>query len=264
MNNLLKTSFLFFITIIFSSQILFAQEMNTDRPDKTESTETVGEDKFQLETGIEYTSYKVDDIGKFKTLTAPTTLIRYGVVKNFELRLSFDFVKTYFTYDDPYSSFSSSSKLSIAAPRFGAKFHIAEGKEFVPDFSVLGSISLPYVGSKNYSTDYFNPEFMLAFSNTITNKFDVGYNLGVEWNNDAEESNFFYSVSLGAQLAPKWGSFFEIYGNIPQGEIDSDQNMDAGLTYLIEKNIQIDAYGGLGLSKSSNDFMLGTGVSVKF
>ena len=138
-----KIKILALLIIFFVSGKVFSQAISTDRPDKTEATTTVGLNKFQIETGIEYTSYKIDDIGIYKSLTMPTTLIRYGVVENFELRLSFDLVKTYFTYDDPYSSFSGSSKLSLAAPRFGAKFHIAEGKDFVPDFSVLGSITLP-------------------------------------------------------------------------------------------------------------------------
>ena len=40
--------------------------------------------------------------------------------------------------------------------------------------------------------------------------------------------------------------------------------MDGGLTYLIKNNIQVDAYGGLGLSENANDFFLGTGIAFKF
>jgi hypothetical protein len=49
-----------FFTVLFflTPGFLFSQEIITDRPDRTESVETVGKNKFQIETGIEYSLLK--------------------------------------------------------------------------------------------------------------------------------------------------------------------------------------------------------------
>ena len=266
-----------FFTVLFflSPGFLFSQEIITDRPDRTESVETVGKNKFQIETGIEYSllKYKVfltDETGrelgvsdlKFKTLTAPTTLLRFGITKKIEIRLGFDFDRTTTSFDT--IEFDSDSKLSLNPPTIGAKFEVAKGKGIVPDFSVLGSVKIPDVGDEFKKVKHFSPEVVLLFSNEINDNFSVGYNLGVEWSDDMSDKEFFYSVSLGTAVSPRLGAFAEIYGNLPASTDASNQNIDGGFTYLIKDNIQVDIYGGLGLTEEANNFMLGTGIAFKF
>lgn len=68
------------------SQDTEAPEMITDRPNQTESAAIVPKGHFQIETGFvfqgdEANKVKSDEIALF------TTLLRYGINKNFELRL---------------------------------------------------------------------------------------------------------------------------------------------------------------------------------
>lgn len=262
---------LFFLTPGF----LFSQEIITDRPDRTESVETVGKNKFQIETGLEYSllKYKVfltDETGrelgvsdlKFKTLTAPTTLLRFGITNKIEIRLGFDFDRTTTSFDT--IEFDSDSKLSLNPPTIGAKFEVAKGKGIVPDFSVLGSVKIPNVGDDVKQVKYFTPEFVLLFSNEINERMGVGYNIGVEWSDDLEEKNYFYSVSAGYSITPRLGTFFELYGDLKTDIKNSSQNLDGGFTYLIKNNIQFDIYGGIGLTDDTNNFILGTGIAFKF
>lgn len=267
---------IFSAVIFFSTGFLFAQEIITDRPDKTESVETVGKNKFQVETGIEYSLYKTkiiltDETGrelglselKYKTLTAPTTLLRFGVLKNVELRLGFDFDRATASFSDSIE-FDNNSKLSLNPPRIGAKVHIHDGDGYIPSFAVIGSVTIPNVGADDKQTKHLNPEVILSFSNDINDKFSLGYNLGFESENAVQTTNFFYSASLGIGLTSKLGSFMEIYGNFPTDDYSSNQNIDGGFTYLINNNVQIDIYGGLGLSEESNNFILGTGIGLRF
>ena len=54
----IKSKIIISFLFVLLSQNLFAQDISTDRPDRTESAETVGKNKFQIETGIEYSSIK--------------------------------------------------------------------------------------------------------------------------------------------------------------------------------------------------------------
>lgn len=263
---------LLFITLLFLTPgFLFSQEIITDRPDKTESVETVGKNKFQIETGIEYSFLKIngfDETGvpaefKLKAITAPTTLLRFGAAKNIELRFGFDFDRESITGSNDVEYYSTGS-LSLNAPTLGAKVEVGKGKGIIPDFSVIGAVKIPNVGSELKQVKHFVPELVLTFSNEINNKFGLGYNLGVEWSDDMSEKEFFYSASLAMEISPRVGAFAEIYGNIPASTDASNQNIDGGFTYLIKNNLQVDIYGGLGLSEDSYDFILGTGIALKF
>lgn len=274
MNNLIKTfSFLLITIIIFSSQILFAQdEIDSDRPDKTDSPQTLEKNKFQIETGIEYSLLKLkgfDEAGlpaefNFKTFTAPTTLLRFGISKNIELRLGVDFDRQSQSSSNDSSGFNNSSNLSINPPVLSVKIKLNEGKGWVPDFAILPEVQIPNIGNDDKKVKHFVPGFALLFSNNINERLDLGYNLGVEWSDNLEEKEFFYSTSLGIKINSKFSSFVELYGNIPTDVNSSNQNMDAGLMFLLKNNIQLDVYGGIGLSESSNNFMMGTGISLKF
>jgi hypothetical protein len=63
-----------------------AQPLVTDRPDQTESSVTVDPGKVQVEMG--YTHAEDDETDKVVTDSLPETLVRFGVVDNFELRVA--------------------------------------------------------------------------------------------------------------------------------------------------------------------------------
>jgi len=264
---------LFLFLALISSNIIYSQGIITDRPDKTESVETVGKNKFQIETGVEYSLLKFNGYDgspffdlvefKIKTLTIPTTLLRFGITKNVELRLGFDFDRSELITGDT-TVIASTGKLSLNPPTIGAKIFLAKGKGYIPDFSIIGAVKIPDIGDELKQVKHFIPELAFSFSNELNDKLGLGYNLGAEWSDDLKNANFFYSASLGIELTPRLGSFIELYGNFPTDYYSSDQNIDGGFTYVIKNNIQVDVYGGLGLSEISNDFMLGTGVALKF
>ena len=68
------------------------ESLVTDRPDATEASSTVGKGVFQVETGAFYESFK-DNNNTYENFTFNTTLLRYGILDNLELRLGWDFVE---------------------------------------------------------------------------------------------------------------------------------------------------------------------------
>ena len=85
----MKTKVLLFILLISSS--IYSQSIEpiqADRPDQTETPAIVPKGMFQVETG--FTFQKNDAISK--SLSLPTTLWKYGVNENFELRLITEFL----------------------------------------------------------------------------------------------------------------------------------------------------------------------------
>ena len=69
------------------------QEMVTDRPDATESPNTVPLKSFQIETGGLYVTNKNQGI-ETELIVINNTLVRYGILKNLELRLAWAISET--------------------------------------------------------------------------------------------------------------------------------------------------------------------------
>ena len=76
----------FILPIALFSQILFSQDLITDRPDQTESAVVVGDKKIQIESGI----LNQENSDGEKNLSIPTNLFRYGISEKIELRLNLE------------------------------------------------------------------------------------------------------------------------------------------------------------------------------
>ena len=77
---------LLFILVFVTVSISYSEDIQTDRPDQTESTYIVPNNSLQIELGLEN-----DNFDKQKILYLPTALFRYGISKYVELRLAEQF-----------------------------------------------------------------------------------------------------------------------------------------------------------------------------
>lgn len=136
-------------TLIASSAFSFAQKANeiepliTDRPDQTESPNAMPKGFLQVETGAYYESFKDNNI-KTEDFTFNTTLVRYGLLDNLELRLGWDFVegKTKVNGNALANVSSGFNPLLL-----GVKTSIAKENGYFPEIGLLGHIYLPFSAS---------------------------------------------------------------------------------------------------------------------
>jgi len=69
-------------------------------------------------------------------------------------------------------------------------------------------------------------------------------------------------LTIARDLGNGLGSFAELYGFFPEHS-DWDHRFDAGLTYLVNRNIQLDASGGFGITENAPDYFISAGVSFR-
>lgn len=241
----------FVLQSIFQLQV-FAQELppiQADRPDQTESPYTVPKKHFQVEAGI---SYEKNDKAS-NSYTYPTVLFKYGVNDNFELRLISEYV----------TSHIQSVKYSGVTPvTVGFKVKLAEEKGIFPKLSFIGHLSIPSFASKNFQATWYAPSFRFSMQNTLSEKVSLGYNIGAEWDGETPEPAFIYTLTTGYSISEKVGSYIEVYGFLFQKSI-SDHRIDAGLNYLLKKNMLIDISGGLGINKYAPQYYIAVGYSIR-
>jgi hypothetical protein len=246
------------ITLKFSAQeIQDPGAMVTDRPDQTESPSLVTKGYVQVETGGFYTQ---DEDQGFKTeaIGYNTTLVRYGLLDNLELRLGLDFVETRFSNDgDEFEN-----KLSGFSPMLlGVKVGITEEKGALPQIGLLGHLRLPFTAGSDYKPETTGADFRFSFAHTLSEKSSLSYNLGAQWGDDSPEIAYVYTLVYGYSITDKIGAYVELYGDLPENN-SANHLWDTGFTYLLKPNVQLDATIGSGLN-TNQDLLVSAGVSFR-
>lgn len=246
-------SLIFFVQAFLVAAQSESFELVTDRPDQTESSSVVPKNALQIESGF-ILEQVTPNLLKEKNYTYNTTLMRYGLFNNFELRLGFEYLGNIIKNKTIGSGFG---------PLYtGFKFKITEEQVLFPEMAFLGGLVLPYIAQTAYKPDFVAANMRFAFSHTLSSKFSLGYNLGIEWDGMTAVPDYFYSLAAGFAVMDKLGVFIESYG-ILNNLSGNEHLFDAGLTYLLLPNLQFDVSAGLGINKNSPNSFIGFGLSCR-
>ena len=232
-------------------------ELITDRPDATEAPNTVTKGALQIETGAFYTSFEENNILQ-ETYTFNTTLLRYGLLDNLELRLGWNFEEGRNTVNDQQLENVTSGFSPLLA---GVKISITEEKGWLPTMGFIGHIFLPFTASDDYKPETTSADFRFAFDHTLSDKSSIAYNLGAQWEADNPEIAYIYSLAYGYGITDTFGMYVELYGDLPENN-NANHLWDAGLTYLVLPNLQLDATVGTSITKGQ-DLLLSAGLSYR-
>jgi len=116
----------------------------TDRPDATESSSTVPMGTLQIESGFIFESERDHDT-TFNNWGIGTTLLRYGVWDNFELRLGSYYQISEAKYPVP-SGDTTLSDDGLGPIVAGFKVYVINEKGIRPEISILADITLRHLG----------------------------------------------------------------------------------------------------------------------
>jgi hypothetical protein len=220
---------------------IMAQEIITDRPDQTESSSTIPKGSLQIESGVMLSFVENDGIS-LRVFSGPTTLFRYGLTKDIEIRI----VNQYIHIKNKTNSKEISG---IADLEVGAKIQILKRENINTEIAFLSHLVVP-TGSKDLSFEKFGTINKLSISHQLNDRINLGYNFG--YNNFGIGNGFLtYSIALGVSVTERMAVYVEPYGEI--GIFDEHlANFDAGITYLLQDNFQLDFSFGTGLNYTMN------------
>ena len=246
----MKTKIL--LLLLLFNFICFSQEiepLEADRPDQTETPSLVPTGMFQAESG--FTFQKNDTSSKTNSL--PSTLWKYGVNENFELRLITEFI----------SETINGETISGLNPIYiGCKIKIADEKGFRPKTSFIGHILVPKIASTAFKADYFDPKFRFVMQHTLSKKVSFSYNLGAEWDGFLPAATFIYTIASGYSFTDKLGAYIELFGFSPQND-EANHSFDGGFTYLINNNFMLDLSSGIGITDNAPKHYFAIGFSFR-
>ena len=256
--------YILIIGIILSAAFLplmpvSASQMIPDRPGRTESSAVVPFRALQIESGFER-EYKETPFSKYWGYVYHTTMLRYGLSENFELRMAIDYLGWKVDYVDPLTD--PPEKRGFSPLYAGFKFRVMEGGGLAPEIALLGAMNLPFVADEEYETSYIAPEMKLAFTHYLSDFVTIGYNLGAEWDGESGIPYYFYSLGFGFGITNYLGIFVETYGLMPE-EGREKHLFHGGLTFPVLPNLHLDASAGFGYTECSIDNFFGFGATLR-
>jgi len=230
--------------------------ISTDRPTQGISPYIVPKGSFQIETGVIYAN-RNDQTDKIEQWSYATTLLRYGIFNNFEVRLNSSYESTTVYVKETQEDSTYSGMGPVTA---GFKITLAKEKGIRPELAIVASITFRHLGNENYKPTYSYPIGILSATHTVSRHFSIGYNVGFAYSGEDADGFFIYAVYPGFQITDRLWSFVEIYGDFDNGNFPNHK-LDGGLTYRIRHNLQVDISGGTGISQDVDKYFLNGGIS---
>ena len=223
----------------------FAQSegrIETDRPDQTECPFIVKKGYIQAEIGFN----RATSENLF-----PTSLVKYGVSKRFELR----YVSV--LAQEP------GKEIRFQTEAVGFKCALLQPSGWKPRTSVI----------VHYNWDHQNRDFseknlrghsigdvVFTMQNDLNKQFGVGYNLGTELHSNGSFEGI-YRVAPNMLIGKKGYAYVEVFGRFPASEY-ADHSYDAGFAYYLNEDIKLDVSAGQSFTRPE-DYYFALGISFR-
>jgi len=229
----------------------------TDRPDFTESAETVPRGGIQLEFG-----YTFGEEGDLKTHALGEVLVRAALVEWAEVRVG---LNSWAWADGPDCRCDGLEDSSL-----GAKFKLADAPDepgsIRPAVALLVGTSVP-TGDDGFGEDEWQPEAKLALAWDLNDRTALSTNVGYAYPSENGEgfSEFSGSLSLGYGLTGSVGCYVEYYQFLRnETGMDDPGFINGGFTWLTGENFQFDWRAGYQVAGDGSEFYTGIGASWRW
>lgn len=231
----------------------------TDRPDFTEASSTVGRGIAQLEVGYTYT-YD-DDGGATKSHSYPEPLLRYGILQDWlELRVGWN----YAVEDAGGMRTSGAEDLYL-----GFKVGLTPQDGILPEMAIIPQMTVP-TGADAFTSDEALPGVNWIYGWEINDFISAAgstqFNRARDEMTGATYTEWAQSGTLGYSLSDQLGAYTEWYALLPSGADTApvQHYFNGGFTWLLNNDVQWDIRAGTGLNDASDDYFVGTGLSIRF
>ncbi|TDP00260.1 transporter [Flavobacterium sp. 245] len=225
-----------------------AQQIQTDRPNETESPNAISRHHLQVESGF---TFEQDDHKKI--FEVPEIVLRYGLVKNLEFRIESALKTEHEQNNDHYG---------IKPIVVGLKYHIADHKGAIPDIALLARTSIPWLADNAYQEPKYSPELRVLVQHELSKSSHLGYNAGVHWLPERSNPEYIYTISGDHSLTKKIKLVVEAYG-FAEPDHHAKNTADAALLFLVNKNLQVDFIAGTGVMHAYSDKFAKIGLSFR-
>lgn len=239
------------------------EEIATDRPDFVESSDVVGKGRVQIEISL---AWERDRQGSAKARLASTpTLLRVGLGETWELRFETDGRLRLRAEAGMPTRASGWSDLAV-----GVKWHQRDGDEAAgtPGLAWLVHVDVDS-GSGAFRGQGLRPSLRFVAEWEFAGGWSAGLMPGLYRDRDDDGRRFVGAMLagvVGKSLTDRLRAFAEVSGQqlARARHGGSVITLDAGVAYLLDRQLQVDMAVSRGLNRNAPDLAWTVGLSTRF
>lgn len=242
------------------------RELNSDRPDETESPFTVDAGHYQLEMDFANYAYNQSDGMTTKAWNVAPFNLRIGLLNQVELNLIFDNYLHVRTDDRLARTSTTQSGIGDLTTRLKINLWGDDGGKTA--FALLPFVKIP-TSTDGLGNSAVEGGVIFPLAVKLPADFDLGLESAVSCLRDNSDSNyhadFINSITLDHGIIGKLSGYVEFYSEIssePQSAWIG--TVDVGLEYLLSKNVQLDCGCNFGVTRAADNFNPFAGITVRF
>ena len=240
-----------------------ARELSTDRPDKTESAFTVPAGRWQLEADA--FSFRLDEHGTDAGIarTAGWTAAALNLKLGLTERLDVQFVlPAWSEQEHRFTDGHRERERGWSDLTIRAKVNLFGNDRGSMAMALMPFLSLPTAGAA-FGSDAAEGGLIVPFAAKLG-----GWNLGTMIEGDVRREDHratfagIASATLSHDITERLGGYLEWWNEWTRAGWAS--TCDGGLTFKVTPNVQLDAGANLGLTRSADDLVVFTGISIRY
>jgi hypothetical protein len=261
----------FTLSLVCVNSVAYAQlrDLSTDRPDTTESPYTVDKGHYQIE--IEPLSWSRNDDQDVKTTSIGGSYnLKFGIANNMDLQL----VLSPYNHIKTEVAGSDDSIHGVGNTDIRLKINIWGNDAGDTAFALMPFITVPTDDSNLDPLDDDHNEFGLIapLSFSLPNDWNAAVMLELDRVRNADDDGYalvwVQSATASHSISGNLSGFVELVNSYNSDDSaaagdDDEAYFDAGLTYALADNMQLDVGTNLGLNSDSEDMRFFVGFSLK-
>jgi len=254
--KLIATSLLFFLALNHTNA-QYSETIRTNRPGQAFDPYSVGSRVVQFQPAMDL--FFIESSKSKESIISSNNEIRYGVNEKLEINSVINIQSNNISTNNTKQSFGGIENFQL-----GMKYNLLNsGKGIFSGVGLLTRFRLP-ISSEVYSSNELAPTFSLITSGSLIDKLSMSTVWGVAFNlNDNISYNYVLNTSYS--LTDHLSSFIENYGTIQKNVIMSNKNFntyfDAGFSYLVNRNLQLDILGGAASNFGIKQYFVSIGLA---
>jgi hypothetical protein len=241
------------------------RDLSPDRPDVTESPYTVDAGHYQLEMDFVSFTYDKTDGTTTKAWDVGDFNFKAGLLNNVDLQLVYD---SYLNVRTEDGSGKSATQSGFGDFTTRLKINLWGDDGGTTAFALLPYVTFP-TGTDGLGNGAVEGGVILPLAVGLPYDFDLSLETAAGYVKDDDDGGyheeFIASASLDHQIIGKLGGFLEFFSNFTTESRSSwVGTVDAGLEYLVTKNIQLDCDCYFGVTRAAPAFNPFAGITVRF
>ncbi|MBM3834338.1 MAG: transporter [Verrucomicrobia bacterium] len=246
------------------------REMSTDRPDKTESAYTVDAGHFQFEMDIlnyAYDRHNADRSNtRVETVSIAPVNLKLGLLNNVDLQLVLETYTSVRTHDRTLRTVEKNRGFGDMVVR--TKFNLWGNDGGTTALALMPYVKLP-TNQDDLGNNSVEGGLIVPLGVALPRDWGMGVMTQIDVIRDGvgggHHAEFVNTITFAHDIVGNLGGYLEFFSAVST-ESGSDWigTFDAGFTYALTEDIQLDAGINIGVTRSADDWNPFIGLSWRF